>query len=85
MEITIKVNLDWWIARDEDGDLSLYENEPVKSLEMGFWAPVGGKHYNFFVYDFLGSLTSALYKNFDFSKVAWEDDEPKQLKDIVRK
>ena len=84
MEITIKVNLDWWIARDEDGDLSLYENEPVKSYRKGFWVPTEGEHYNFFAYDFPGFLTSALYRNFDFSKVQWEDDEPKQLKDIIR-
>ena len=84
MEITIKVNLDWWIARDEDGDLSLYENEPVKSYRKGFWVPTKGESYNFFAYDFLGILTYALYRNFDFSKVHWEDDEPKQLKDILK-
>lgn len=70
MKITVNVNLEWWIARDKDGEITLYEYEPVKSFKNGFWAPVGGEHYNFFVYDFLGILTSALYKNFDFSKVA---------------
>lgn len=84
MKITVNINLEWWIARDEDGDLSLYENEPVKSYRKGFWFPTTGASYDLFAYDFLGILTSALHRNFDFSKVAWEDDEPKQLKDILK-
>ena len=84
MKITVNVNLEWWIARDEDGELSLYEYKPVKSYRKGFWFPVGGASYDFFAYDFLSILTSALCRNFDFSKVTWEDDEPKQLKDILK-
>ena len=84
MKITVNINLDWWIARDEDGDLSLYENEPVKSYRKGFWFPTTGASYDLFAYDFPGILTSALHRNFDFSKVTWEDDEPKQLKDILK-
>lgn len=85
MKITVNVNLEWWIARDEDGDLSLYECKPVKSYRKGFWFPSTGASYDLFAYDFPGILTSALHRNFDFSKVQWEDDEPKQLKDILIK
>lgn len=28
MKITVNINLEWWIARDEDGDLGLYECKP---------------------------------------------------------
>lgn len=57
-----------WIARDENGDLYIYENEPHKKF---CW--VGFGEFVFF---------SAF--NHLFQMVQWKDEEPTLIDDLLR-
>lgn len=86
MEINVKLNLDLWVARDEEGELYIYKHKPKKDLD--FWSvyndcfgEFGSEYTNI---ESLEILIPHMADYFDFSKVQWKDKKPKQLKDIVR-
>ena len=84
MKISVDLNLDLWVARDSDGKLYVYKNKPKKGKIS--WLLQNG---NFSVYEDYANITTLevliphMADYFDFSQVQWED-EPKQLKDILR-
>lgn len=57
-----------YIARDKDGDISLYLDEPDKDILTEFWH---GKEYEF-----------TLFNNL-FQFIKWEDKEPTLIKDVL--
>lgn len=56
-----------WIARDENGSLTLFKKKPEKSEEDGEWS-VFELHVKYW------ELDEDL-----FPEVKWEDDEPREL------
>ena len=78
MKINLEINLDLWVARDRGGDVIIFGSKPY-----GWW--VGDK---IMMEDIYTSSLSYLFPNIenylDFSSVRW-GDEPKQLKDIIKK
>ena len=59
-----------WLARDEDGELSMYENRPFKDKRAKQWA--------------LGGDWVFLPENW-FPEVKWSDDEPTKVKLVIEK
>ena len=57
-----------YIARDKDGDISLYLDEPDKDILTEFWH---GKEYEF-----------TLFNNL-FPFIKWEDSEPTSIEDVL--
>lgn len=57
-----------YIARDKDGDISLYLDEPDKELLTEIWH---GKEYEF-----------TLFNNL-FPFIKWEDKEPIRIKEVL--
>lgn len=57
-----------YIARDKDGDISLYLDEPDKDLLAEFWH---GKEYEF-----------TLFNNL-FPFIKWKDKEPTEIKEVL--
>ena len=69
VEKTIARNIDWeykWMARDQDGNLCIYEEKPEKEENSWYF---GG-------YDYIS------YFNHLFSAIQWEDEEPTRISDI---
>lgn len=69
VEKTIARNIDWeyrWMARDQDGNLCIYEGKPEKRMDS--W-------YSLF-YFYIS------YFNHLFSAIKWEDEEPTLISDI---
>lgn len=81
--INLKINLDLWVARDRGGDVIIFGSKPRRDDKYGWWD--GDK---IMMEDIYTSSLSYLFPNIenylDFSSVRWED-EPKQLKDIIKK
>lgn len=89
MKINLEINLDLWVTDDEDYRLFIYKHKPIKHIELGFWGAYddcycafGREYIDLATYQF---IIPNIEDYFDFSQVKWEDSEPKQLKDIVRK
>lgn len=89
MKINLEINLDLWVARDVDDKLFIYKHKPIKHIELGYWGAYddcycafGREYIDLETYQF---IIPNIEDYFDFSQVQWEDSEPKQLKDIVRK
>lgn len=86
MKINLEINLDLWIAREEDGTLYIFKNKPKKCIS--FWAIDSDYDYNGYGYagmDIFQVAFPNLEEYFDFSQVQWEDSEPKRLRKILRK
>ena len=69
-EKIIARNIDWeykWMARDQDGNLCIYEEKPRKR-KCGGWYSDGYKYISYF--------------NHLFSAIQWEDEEPTRISDI---
>lgn len=69
VEKTIARNIDWeyrWMARDQDGNLCIYEEKPRK--EEDSWYFDGYNRFSYF--------------NHLFSAIKWEDEEPTRISDI---
>ena len=83
MKINLKINLDLWVARDRGGDAIIFGSKPRRDDRYGWWD--GDK---IMMEDIYTSSLIYLFPNIenylDFSSVRWED-EPKQLKDIIKK
>lgn len=58
-----------WIARDKNGDLTLYENKPSKSIRSGYWT--GDNYRDFDLYSHL------------FQEIRWENEEPNKIFDLI--
>ena len=89
MENNLEINLDLWVVKDEDDELFIYKNKPRKYIKLGFWdayddcyCAFGREYIDLETYQF---IIPNIEDYFDFSQVTWEDEEPKQLKDIMRK
>ena len=70
-----------YIARDEDGVLTLYLSKPLKNLRTYEWEPDLSKpgstiHYPIYGTPFMGD------KNFSF--INWEDEEPWAVEDLLK-
>ena len=59
-----------WLARDEDGELSMYENKPFKDKRAKQWAH--------------GGWWGFLPENW-FPEVQWSDDDPTKFKLLIDK
>nr|DAT71098.1 MAG TPA: hypothetical protein [Caudoviricetes sp.] len=85
ININLEINLNLWIARDRGGDVVMFSKKPKRNNEYDFWD--GDIAMDIVVKDTYSSL-SYVFPNiadyFDFSLMSWED-EPKQLKDIIKK
>ena len=96
MKIDVIINLDWYIVKDKNGNISLFTSRPMK-----VWNDWGCFNFSFAfdedtqqILPIVGRINIDLWRlkdffpqirdYFDFSKVQWEDDEPKQLKDILK-
>ena len=69
VEKTIARNIAWeyrWMARDQDGNLCIYEEKPKKRNDS--WIS--------YDYDYI------FYFNHLFSAIQWEDEEPTRISDI---
>jgi|GEM_PF-6690754 len=69
VEKTIARNIDWeyrWMARDQDGNLCIYEGKPKKKWNS--WFSDGYEYIYYF--------------NHLFPAIKWEDDEPTLIRDI---
>lgn len=91
MKIDInELNLNLWIVRNKNKNLYLFQDRPFKKY--------GDNKVVWCSYNYCGDYCANYYgvsfqlllpfipdaeKYFDFSKVRWEDDRPKQLKDIL--
>ena len=64
-----KIN-EMWLARDKDGDLTMYENKPFKNKLAEQWSC--GGWYEFLPKDW-------------FPEVQWSDEEPTKVKLIIDK
>ena len=87
MKISIELNLDLWVARDKDGKLYIYKHKPQRGYK--FYLTVYDGRSLHFESEYIDIESSEiLFPNIenylDFSSVRWED-EPKQLKDIIKK
>lgn len=63
-----------WIAKDRDGDLWIYTNEPKKE-DDGHWRDCSSKSLSFEPLD--------IFKNSLFTEIKWEDEEPIRIDDYV--
>ena len=73
-ELCILRNIDKkykWIARDEDGELYLFKEEPCKSL--GVWETKSARTTEFLCYNYL------------FQSITSEDEEPVFINDYVER
>lgn len=92
MKIDInELNMNLWIVRNENGNLYLFQDRPFKSYEDNkvMWYSnnyCGDECANYYgvSLQLLLPFIPDVEKCFDFSKVKWQDDRPKQLKDILR-
>ena len=86
MKISVELNLDLWIARDSEENVVIFDNKPSKHPLYNFWVrdSDGGEIEDIYISKLI-CLFPNLEDYFDFSKVQWKDDEPKQLKDILIK
>ena len=69
-EKTIARNIDWeykWMARDQDGNLCIYDEKPRKRKSC--WFSSDGYYY-------------ISYFNHLFPAIKWDDDEPTRICDI---
>lgn len=86
--ISAKINLNLWVARDKYCKLYIYKHKPIKHIELGFWTVYDDRSLHFESKYIDIESSAILFPNiedyFDFSLVLWEDDEPKQLKDILK-
>ncbi|MFW5411596.1 DUF1599 domain-containing protein [Aerococcus urinaeequi] len=58
-----------WLARDEDGVLSVYDGSPMKVEEMGCW-------------DFYLVFDSETIQNDNFPQIKWSDKEPTSIESL---
>lgn len=58
-----------WIARDENGDLNLYETKPTRSVKTGYWASDNYHDFNYF---------SHL-----FAYINWGNESPFKISDLL--
>ena len=63
-----------WIAKDRDGDLWIYTNEPKKE-DDGHWRDCSSKSLSF--------ESLEMIKNSLFTEIKWEDEEPVYIDDYV--
>ena len=93
MKIDInELNLNLWIVRNKNKNLYLFYDRPFKELHEGneiMWCSnnyCGDYCANYYgiSLQFLLIICPDGEKYFDFSLVHWEDNQPKQLKDILR-
>lgn len=86
--ISAKINLNLWVARDKDGKLYIYKHKPKRGYKF-YWTVYDDRSLHFESECIDIESSEILFPNiedyFDFSQVKWEDNEPKQLKDIVIK
>ena len=87
MKINLEINLDLWVARDRDGKLYIYKHKPKRGYKF-YWTVYDDRSLHFESecidlenYQF---IIPNIEDYFDFSQVKWEDDEPKQLKNILK-
>ena len=79
-----ELNLNLWISRDRYGNLYLYKEKPSKrklyrdSEEIWYATGCSGMPFQLLL-----TFFPNVEKYFDFSEVNWEDNEAKQLKDII--
>ena len=59
-----------WLARDKDGELIMYEREPLKDKLVEQWT--------------LGGWFGFLPENL-FPEVQWSDEEPTKVKLVIEK
>ena len=96
MKINVTANLNWWVARGKNGSVTIYKRKPTQGMWEWYNHIIvlgirnGDVRDVYDVHDTISleELTSffpQVNNYFDFSKVKWEDDKPKQLKDILRK
>ena len=83
MEITIKVNLDLWVAKDRYGNVFVFESKPKRHLLADFWIRDEEDTEDVYVNSLIRFFPD-IENHFDFTLLRWED-EPKQLKDICRR
>lgn len=72
-ELTILKNIGEhykYIARDANGDLTVYETKPHKSVKDGIWDERSYSAFNAFKHL--------------FAWVKWDDKEPIKIKDIIK-
>ena len=65
-----------WIAKDRDGDLWIYTNEPKKE-DDGHWRDCSSKSLSF--------ESLEMIKNSLFTEIKWEDEEPVYIDDYVER
>lgn len=58
-----------WIARDEDGELNIYENEPYKNT--CYW-----------IYDYGDACDISIFERL-FQFIKWEDKEPYKISELL--
>lgn len=81
MKITVNVNLDLWVARDRYGNVFMFESKPKRHFSTDFW--ISDEDTEDIYVNSLIRLFPDIENHFDFTLLRWED-EPKQLKDIVK-
>ena len=59
-----------WVARDKDGEISMYENKPFKDERAEQWS--------------FGGWWDFLPENW-FPEVQWSDEEPTKVKLVIDK
>ena len=62
--------IEMWLARDKDGDLAMYEEEPFKNKLTEQWT-LGGRW--------------ALLRDNWFPEVQWSDEEPTKVKLVIER
>ena len=86
MKNNFELNLNLWIARDRNGYLYLYKEKPIKGRPYGdslvMWY---SNACSAMPLQLLLTFIPNAENYFDFSQVKYEDNEPKQLKDILNK
>ena len=96
MKIDVIIILDWYIVKDKNGNISLFTSRPTKvwndwgCFNFSFAFDEDTQQ----ILPIVGRIDIDLWRlkdffpqirdYFDFSKVQWEDDKPKQLKDILK-
>ncbi len=62
----------YYVARDENGNLYLYNSYPTKDTKAGYW------------YLYSEDETTPLNKS-DFPEVKWSDKEPTEVEILIKK